>query len=629
MKLLSLLSNIYPGIGFQAMVEVLLLTQFRNFTFSMKNRFKSFIGIAAMAIVLGNASCRTKVSQDDLTIKSVMDGVVTRFYEELTPAQMDTLTEDYVLSYLSEEERKVLATKYWTFEVNVPVTVSVMRHVDQKVVPFWLSEGDFRKTDLIVKNENYTYEVWQKDFVAGKVELGINGFDKHRPVYFISVGPKDQSQELKITDVFPAGQHFEITKPGAFTYHDWDGLILTEVPDALLGQTLFTTIRGRAREAHVIKAFRDTPHPSSEKPDQILLTWSDDVKTSMDIQWRTNPTVRAGQVKYWADGLSDTLTTDAKYFLMEDRLLRNDRYIHRHTAQLRNLIPGQLYHYQVGGENGQWSEGATFATGFQEKEKFSFIWFGDTHYSPVFGQMAQKTLGKHPDIAFYQIAGDLVSTGLNRDDWDKLFYNTGDIFRYKPLMPIPGNHDSQDGLGAWMYQEMFSLPKNGPADVPSEMTYAYHYQNALFLMIDGTQSLDAQVDWIEQQLKNSEAKWKFVMFHFPPYNFGEDYWEIRQKWCSIFDKYHVDMVMSGHMHYYLRTKPMFNEKPVATPAKGTIYTMSISIEGKQEEWPDEDYAVVRYKGGPLYQYIKIDGNKLEYKCLDPEGNIKDALEIVK
>jgi hypothetical protein len=289
-------------------------------------------------------------------VKEVMDKLVTRLYEELTPAEMDTLTENFILDYISEEEKQILSSKYWTFDVDVPVTVSVMRHIDQKVVPFWLPQTGFHKTDLLVKNENYTYEVWQKDFEPGKVELGINGFDKHRSVFFISVGAKDKSKDLKISNVFPEGQHFEVTQPGAFTYHDWDGLKLTEVPEALLGQTLFTTIRGRAREAHVIKAFRDTPHPSSEQPDQVMLTWSDSPKSSIDIQWRTNTSVSDGKVKYWAEGSTDTITANAEVFMMEDRMLRNDRYIHRHTARLRNLLPGNVYHYSVGSEKGEWSD---------------------------------------------------------------------------------------------------------------------------------------------------------------------------------------------------------------------------------------------------------------------------------
>ncbi|MEZ4904972.1 MAG: hypothetical protein R2822_26070 [Spirosomataceae bacterium] len=50
-------------------------------------------------------------------------------------------------------------------------------------------------------------------------------------------------------------------KVGAFTYHDWDDLTLSEVPVSLQGQILFSTIRGRAREAHLIGAFRQTSTP--------------------------------------------------------------------------------------------------------------------------------------------------------------------------------------------------------------------------------------------------------------------------------------------------------------------------------------------------------------------------------
>jgi len=141
--------------------------------------------------------------------------------------------------------------------------------------------------------------------------------------------------------------------------------------------------------------------------------------------------------------------------------------------------------------------------------------------------------------------------------------------------------------------------------------------------------VSAQSAWVENQLRNSKAKWKFAMFHFPPYNFEEPYDEIKREWCTLFDKYHVDMVMSGHMHYYLRTKPMFKDKEVASPAKGTIYLMSISIPGKQERWPKEDYAVVANKDGPLYQHISIKGNTLYYKCYNPEGEVKDELTITK
>jgi predicted phosphodiesterase len=574
-------------------------------------------------------SCNKKTSPVEGTVKDVIDNAVTRLYKQLSAAELDTISDAYIRQFLSAEEKHVLATKFWTFDVNVPVTVSLMRDTAQKIVPFWIEESGFKKTDMFVKNEEYTYEVWQRSFDKGTVGLGINGFDKHRPVYFISVAPQKKEDSLQVSNVYPAEYNLSVMQKGAFTYHDWDGLVLTDVPAELTGQVLFTTVRGRAREAHLTGAFRKTNTPSSDKPDQVLLTWSADPKTTVNVQWRTGMDVKEGIAKYWKVGGSDTLTTAAGVFEMEDRLLQNDRYVKRFTARLTGLTPGAEYGYNVGAKGGSRSEVEHFRTESDKQKDFSFIWFGDTHYSKIWGDMAQKAFNRHPDAAFYSIAGDLVSTGLHRNEWDELWNHSGGVFSKRPLMPVPGNHDSQDGLGAWMYQEMFSLPENGPDKLPKEMTYSFVYGDAQFLMIDGTLPVKAQTAWIENQLKNSKPKWKFAMFHFPPYNFVEPYDEIMSEWCSLFDKYHVDMVMSGHMHYYLRTKPMFAGKAVDKASKGTIYTMSISIPGKQDEWPNEDYAIVRYPDGPLYQHIVIRDNKLFYRSLDPDGKVKDELIIEK
>ncbi|MEA3480067.1 MAG: metallophosphoesterase family protein, partial [Bacteroidota bacterium] len=543
--------------------------------------------------------------------------------------QLDTIGTSWIIKQLSPEEKLVLATKYLYFNVNTPVSVSLMRDRSQKVVPFWLESSGFILTDMVVRNSHSSYEVWQKDFDTGQVELGINGFDKHRPVYFISVGAQDPDRKLEITSVFPKGQHFETMAAGAFTYHDWDELTLEEVPDELAGQVLFTTIRGRAREAHLTGAFRTTAYPSGLEPDQIMLSWVSDPSTSMDINWRSNSSVTEGMVKYWESGTMDTLLAVADMNIMEDRLLQNDRYVHRFTAHLDQLQAGTQYYYQVGSELGAWSGAASFQTEDNRDENFSFIWFGDTHKSKHWGDLIQHSFQKFPDVAFYSIAGDLVSTGLNRDDWDQLIDVSGPVLQYKPLMPVPGNHDSQDGLGAWMYQEMFALPENGPEELSPELSYSFMFKNAFFLMIDVTSPLELQSRWIEEQLSNTDALWKFAMFHFPPYNYEEDYSEIRKQWCTLFDTYHVDMVMSGHTHYYMRSLPIFNEEVVEHHSQGTVYVISVGIPGNHENMPEEEYAEVRDGQGWLYQHMEINGDRLIYKSLDINGNTKDEFVIEK
>lgn len=575
--------------------------------------------------------CKTIGQQDEKpSVKTVMDKVITRLYNKVLPEHYDAIDDNFMLKFLTEREKTVLATRYQYFKVNVPVTVSLIRHADQVQVPFWLKESGFKKTTMKVRNTEYEYEVWQKDFTPGWVNLGIPGFDMERVVYFICVGAKHKNDALKITGQYPSAYNLAKMEKGTFTYHDWSDLKITELPEELEGQTLFTTVRGRAREAHVEGAFRKTIFPSSNNPDQVMLTWSKDPTNSVNIQWRTNMKITDGTVQYWKKNTSDTLSAKASVIIMEDRMLYNDRYIQRFTSKLSQLEGGTTYEYRVGAISGNtWSDVRNFKTETRNTKDFSFIWFGDTHRDPKWAELLQASYLRHPEIAFYSIAGDLVSTGLYRTEWDQLFGYTKDEFSYKPLMPVPGNHDRQDGLGAWMYYQLFCLPENGPQKVDAESTYAFEYGNALFLMIDATQENKDQTEWIEQQLKNTKATWKFVMFHFPPYNFEEPYLDIQQAWCGIFDTYHVDMVMSGHIHYYMRSKPINHGKVVKSFNQGTVYAISIGTNGNHDDIGQEPYAEKRFKEGQFYQHMEIKDRVLKYTTYNKEGKIVDELVIDK
>lgn len=564
------------------------------------------------------------------SVKEVMDNVVSRMYATLSEEELNQLTTEKILGLLTEHEKRILATKYWTFEATVPCLVSVMRHVDQAQVPFWLEPSGFHKTEMTVRNQQYLYEIWQKEFPAGKVELGINGFDKHRPVYFICVGPAIPGQELRLFNVFPENQNIATMENGAFVYHDWDELTLQDVPESLVGHKLFTTIRGRAREAHLIGAFRETPFPSSPAPDQIMLTWSDNPATSQTIQWRTSRDVGDGAVKYWRPGSADTMIVAATPFLVEDRLLRNDRYIHRFTVTLTNLEPATRYRYKVGSkETGTWSNHAGFITAPSGEKPFQFVYFGDTHRSPEWGKLINRAYERHPNTAFYTIGGDIVGTGLYREEWDYLFAYSENVFKNRPLMPTLGNHDDQDGLGCQMFYDLFEVLKNGPDKLPPEKAYSFTYSNALFIMLSATSPVDDQVEWLENQLANSTATWKFAIFHFPPYSYEEDYPDIRKKWGDLFDKYHVDMAMSGHVHYYMRSKPMYNQKPVASPKDGTIYLISIGIPNRAGDFPPSEWVEKRFGGEGLYQIFDISGDKLVMRTMNIDGDVRDELVIEK
>ncbi|MFA6360868.1 MAG: metallophosphoesterase family protein [Dysgonamonadaceae bacterium] len=572
-------------------------------------------------------ACNPTLKHEDASVKYVMDNIITELYETHTEKGLQSLSNEQVYGLFSEEEREVLATKHWTFNANVPVVVSVIRSIKQETTPFWLIENSFAKTDISMSNEMSSYEIWQKHFDAGKVGLGINGFENFGLHYFVSVAPQNKGDELILSSFFPENQYVGTMQDGAFTYHDWDELVLYDVPEELKGQKLLTTIRGRGVESHLVNAFRKTEYPSSANPDQVMLTWSADPKTSMDIQWRTNTSVESGALYFREKGGNEVVKEHAEKYLMEDLRLMNDRFIHRFTAHLSNLKPGTTYEYSIGSDD-KWNKKHSFTTA-KDSESFSFIWFGDTHFSPKWGELANMAFKNHPDAAFYSIAGDLVSDGLYRDQWDDLWAYSKDVISQRPFMNVPGNHDNRGGLGALMYREMFSYPKNAPEGVPLEQTYSFNYKNALFLMIDATSNTELQTNWIEQQLKNSTATWKFAIFHFPPYNFEEPYLDIQEEWVPLFDKYHVDMVFGGHIHYYMRSNPMKGGVVQPSFKDGTVYVISIGIPSRDRPIGEEPYAAVRSADGQFYQYLKIDKNRLSYSAIDSGNQPIDSFTIIK
>lgn len=561
-------------------------------------------------------------------LKSTIDGIVTRLYAEIPADSLNLLTEDFFHGYLTEKEKSVMSSQYWILEVNQPVRISLMRHVDQKILPFWLPNSGFEKTDLLVKNELSTYEVWQKEEKSGKINLGINGLDKHRPVYFISLSPLEKNKKLEIKPIFPAQQHFETFEPGAFTYHDWDGLKITEVPESLLGDVLLTTIRGRAREAHLVHAFRSTDFPSSSTPDLTVLHWDSDPKTSISVNWRTGPTITEGHVKYWVKGSTDTLTKASTGLEIEDRLLQNDRFTLRHTAGLTGLKSGTSYEYFIGTEP---EEGKVFSfeTEPEIAKDFSFIWFGDMHNDPKTGQLVKDATERFPETKFYISSGDLVNTGLHRDDWDKVFSYTGESFARRPFMPVPGNHDSQDGLGAWMLQSLFDLPTNGPGEEYAERSYFFRYGDALFLMMDGTLSIPDQADWLEKTLSENPTKWKFLTVHFPAYNSVEPYPEIQDSWIPILEKYDADLYFSGHFHYYMRSKPLREFKQGSESNLIFVHSASAHGKGFESDKQDSTFTVLSFPNDYLYQKIDIKGNTLTLSSYQADGKLLDQFSIKK
>lgn len=584
-------------------------------------------GVCAIACILAMAS---GIPQKTGGVSETVERIIARMHASLTKEQMLAMDEATAERFVTPEDRAILATAYWVFDVNVPVRVSVMRHTGQSTVPFWLAENGFRRTNLRVTNEEYEYEVWQKDFSAGRVGLGINGFEKHRVHYFVCIGPKDAAARLQVKPVYPANQQVAVMRKGASIYHDWPDLVLTEVPTELEGQLLLPTIRGRAREAHIVRGFRRSPYPSSTSPDQIVLTFAGDPQTSMAVQWRTSSSVERGVVEWRRVGETTWRRTAARSVVLRDSRILNDPTVRHHEAKLEGLTPGTRWDYRVGTPTGPWSDVAVFTTAPRQGGAFSFLWLSDTHNQPATAELLRTAERTFPDSAFCAITGDLVGTGQYRDDWDQFFAHVGTYAKSHPLVPTIGNHDTIDGLGADLYLRLFTLPQNGASALQPERSYSFMFGNALFIVLDCTDSVEAQTPWLERTLRRSEAAWKFALFHFPPYALSRDYPEIEREWVPLFDRYHVDFVLCGHVHHLQRTKPLRGGRVVSSPADGTIYLTTVAVgQGRTVDRIPDDSVVAMEPGPPLFHAFRIEERRAHVECRDASGKIWDELTVTK
>lgn len=79
-----------------------------------------------------------------------------------------------------------------------------------------------------------------------------------------------------------------------------------------------------------------------------------------------------------------------------------------------------------------------------------------------------------------------------------------------------------------------------------------------FFVLDSTYVTPEQIEWLEHALAESNARWKIAYFHHPIYSSGEKHGseeDLQVLIEPLFLEHGVDVVFSGHEHFYERLKP--------------------------------------------------------------------------
>ena len=381
---------------------------------------------------------------------------------------------------------------------------------------------------------------------------------------------------------------------------------------------------------------RDTDHPAGRAPDQIIMLPGDDAITSFRIRWRTGVHSEPAQVVVQsADQSQPAVTFAARTIQVDTAEVANDPIIFHHEAHITGLEPGHRYAVSVGSRGGETSPPKTFTTAAVTQDHVRFVYIGDAQKGfDAWGTLVREADRRFPDAAFWMFAGDLVHKGNTRSEWDDLFYEAGDIFTRRILIPAPGNHeDAYDALlddrHPSMYLQWFNLPENGPRDVEPERVYQWRYGLVHIFVLDSQLDPEKLAPWLDRELAASDAAWKIPMFHIPFYAARDrnDPWrKWRKPLAPLLEKHGVKLVLQGHDHSYMRTYPMLDEKIRAQPEDGITYVVSYSGT-RDHPIGKHDYAARVGDHDRTYQIIDATPAKLHYRAFDEHHKLFDELTI--
>lgn len=176
------------------------------------------------------------------------------------------------------------------------------------------------------------------------------------------------------------------------------------------------------------------------------------------------------------------------------------------------------------------------------------------------------------------------------------------------LFAILGNHDEISGTGDAQL-EALGMPGRW---------YAVERGEMLGIALDSTIPTDPdQLAWLEETLAASDATWKLVGFHHPPYSSGPhgSNETVRETFVPLFERYGVQIVFSGHEHDYQRSDPINGITYIVTGAASRTRRTGV-----------DDFTAVAYS---THHYVDMNiyDDHILLRAIDQDGEQFDEAVI--
>ena len=214
------------------------------------------------------------------------------------------------------------------------------------------------------------------------------------------------------------------------------------------------------------------------------------------------------------------------------------------------------------------------------------------------------------------LVGDNIYGSDRPQDYKRKFEDP-----YKPLLDAGvkfygalGNHDARE-------QRFYKL-----FNMDGKLYYSFKApkQNVRFFALETTYAEPEQMEWVADQLKNSNDEWKIPFFHHPLYSSGERHGSdtrLRAILEPLFQSNDVKVVFTGHDHFYERTKLQKGIAYFVVGSGGKLRAGNIDMSGG---------LVARGFDTDLsFLAAEIDGDQLTFNVLSRTGQVVDSGVITR
>jgi hypothetical protein len=229
---------------------------------------------------------------------------------------------------------------------------------------------------------------------------------------------------------------------------------------------------------------------------------------------------------------------------------------------------------------------------------------GDNNYPSGAAETIDENIGQYYADYIYPYTGS---------------YEVTSTIMTNRFFPSLGNHDYQTD-DAQPYLDYFTLPGNERYyEILWEPVHVFAV-NSNWQEPDGFRADSAQADWLQDALASSQAPWKVVTMHTPPYSSGRHGSYLPLHWP--YDDWGATAVLAGHDHVYERLLvdgfPYFVNGLGGFPA---IYNFEEILPESQVRYND-DYGAMRVRATAeeiTFEFITRTGELIDSYTQTSEG----------